>query len=796
MRSSSRFAGATFAALVVSGSLLAAAPAQATVAVVAAKAAIVAPTATALAGDASVKVSWTTAGTATSYYRVFRSTTSTVTTTGTPVKDKLSATTRSWTNTGLTNGTYYYYRVVAVSGSVTKTSGVVHAKPLAAVPIAPSAVTATAAAGSVTVQWVAGAHTTGFKVYRSTSTTVPTTGTPQSGTVALAAATLTFKDSTVAASTTYYYVVVASGPGGTTASATVPATTPDAPPVAPGIPTGVTATVTGTSIVVGWTSGSATAGFEVYRSTSTPVATTGTPLSGASTLSATTFTDTSAVAGTTYSYVVVAIGNPTATATALTTTSAAATATVPVVVVPPGTGKASLVYPAATLTSTVDQPTAGVVTVTNVGKGVLSVSAVTLSGTSSALAQFSLTQGAFTLAPGASQDVAVMYTPITTEKISVNVVVTSDDATHPTLTSTVKGVGTVGGFGALQPTANAWATAIGQTFAPLLGSDLTGLRMVFNRIGFDDVDKTATLHTQPTATETLTNTGTDPVTITDLSTTGAYNGIANWSITSAPTLPITLAPGDALSVTLQFDYCRLSCTFTTHPADGVVYGTLVVTSDDPGHETSTILLAGGWQASEGGTNELPLATWVNQILGITTVISTGAQPINSGNGAVSAVGDEVLSTSWQALDPTQPVNVRQIVATHGAGAHEPFYWYTGHNAATSKVVFQQAATDYQTVLPGGSSSSNAEGTFAPGTTVFELQVNNSDYSDDILNPTSNDIRHGCTGACGHHVRFYPVKDATGTVVPGLYLMAVDTLGANLDFNDEVYLISNVTPATS
>ena len=48
------------------------------------------------------------------------------------------------------------------------------------------------------------------------------------------------------------------------------------------------------------------AGYNVYRSTTTPVPTTGTPLNGATPLAAATYTDTTAAPGTTYNYVVTA----------------------------------------------------------------------------------------------------------------------------------------------------------------------------------------------------------------------------------------------------------------------------------------------------------------------------------------------------------------------------------------------------------------------------------------------------------------------------------------------------------
>ena len=50
--------------------------------------------------------------------------------------------------------------------------------------------------------------------------------------------------------------------------------------------------------------------------------------------------------------------------------------------------------------------------------------------------------------------------------------------------------------------------------------------------------------------------------------------------------------------------------------------------------------------------------------------------------------------------------------------------------------------------------------------------------------------------CGHHVRFWPLKDRSGNVVPNAYLLAMDYSGntINYDYNDNLYLVTNVKPS--
>ena len=151
---------------------------------------------TATAGNLQVSLSWTASSGATSYH-VKRGTTS-----GGPYTQVAAPTATSYTDSGLTNGTIYYYVVTAVnasgeSGNSTEAS----ATPSAQLQ-APTGLTAVPGNSQVTLSWTAIGTATSYHVKRST-----TSGGPYAQ-VANPVANFYF-DTGLSNSTKYYYVVTA-----------------------------------------------------------------------------------------------------------------------------------------------------------------------------------------------------------------------------------------------------------------------------------------------------------------------------------------------------------------------------------------------------------------------------------------------------------------------------------------------------------------------------------------------------------------------------------------------------------
>jgi hypothetical protein len=300
-------------------------------------------------------------------------------------------------------------------------------------------------------------------------------------------------------------------------------------------------------------------------------------------------------------------------------------------------------------------------------------------------------------------------------------------------------------------------------------------RLVFSRIG--TLASPPSTYEHDRATLRIKNTGTGPLQLTGLPIAGP------WRLAASVALPMTIAAGGQLDVTLIF----------TAESGSVWSGSLTVQSDDPSAGGIPVQLAGWWQTVPEGGVEPSLAQIVNGVFGYRTTITAAGQQLNQA-GFVSAVGDEVLSPYWRRADTTKPVGVTQIVAFHGQGNPATVYWYP-KNTTSRTPILTVPGTDAQTVLPrlSGNSTGIATASFNPTSTSFGFNVDAAEWSDPTLNNQTPDRSGGCPGPCGQHVRFWPVKDSSGATVPNTWLMAMDYAGINYDYNDNLYLISNMSP---
>ena len=170
----------------------------------------------AIAGNTQVSLTWTASTGATSYH-VKRSTTN-----GGPYTQVSAPTAANFTDTGLTNGTIWYYVVSALnSAGESANSSQASATPAApaAPPPAPTGLGATAGNAQVSLTWTASAGATSYHLKHSTRSGGPYTQVA-------APATTSDTDTGLTNGTTYYYVVSALNAVGESANSAEVSATP------------------------------------------------------------------------------------------------------------------------------------------------------------------------------------------------------------------------------------------------------------------------------------------------------------------------------------------------------------------------------------------------------------------------------------------------------------------------------------------------------------------------------------------------------------------------------------------
>lgn len=245
---------------------------------------------TAAPGNMQVSLTWNASSGATSY-NVKRATVSSG-----PYTTIASPTSPSYVDTGLVNGTTYYYMVSAVNGSgQSADSGVVSATPVPPPATPPTGLTATAGNAQVALSWTADSGATSFNVKRAT-----VSGGPYMTVTNVT--TTSYTDTGLVNGTTYYYVVSGVNAGGESGNSTQVSATPQLPP--PDAPSSISANPGNAQIAVSWAASSLAASYNLKRATMN-----GGPYTIITNIAATTYTDSGLVNGTTYYYVVSSVNS-------------------------------------------------------------------------------------------------------------------------------------------------------------------------------------------------------------------------------------------------------------------------------------------------------------------------------------------------------------------------------------------------------------------------------------------------------------------------------------------------------
>ncbi|MGS0763922.1 fibronectin type III domain-containing protein [Syntrophomonas curvata] len=212
---------------------------------------------TATAGNGNVVLNWDSVKGAT-YYKVYKSTTAG---SYSEVDAGVAKTGTSYTVTGLTNGTPYYFVVTATTNFSAESaySAYTTSTPISTIPAPPSGLTATEGNGQITLSWGSVTGATSYRVYQST-----TSGSGYSEVDAGVVKTETSYTVTgLSNSVNYYFVVTATTAGGTspysdelTAMSSVPSA-----------PANLKAAAGDGQVTLSWDSVTGASSYKVYQST-------------------------------------------------------------------------------------------------------------------------------------------------------------------------------------------------------------------------------------------------------------------------------------------------------------------------------------------------------------------------------------------------------------------------------------------------------------------------------------------------------------------------------------------------
>ncbi|MGB5952355.1 MAG: putative Ig domain-containing protein [Ornithinimicrobium sp.] len=305
-------------------------------------------------------------------------------------------------------------------------------------------------------------------------------------------------------------------------------------------------------------------------------------------------------------------------------------------------------------------------------------------------------------------------------------------------------------------------------------------RIVMSRI---ESDKDNPL-TNETGTVVLSNDGTEAIEVSALDIADA----GDFELVDAPTLPATIDVGAELPVDVQF--------IGTGTGSNTNFESELVVRHNGSDGPSTVVELGAiWQVEEEGGNE-PNVAEIVEAYGVGTTIVGAGEQINN-QGRLEAIGDEVLSQTWQRADDTEPMTVRQLAAYHTCCSNTAaFGWHPAGNKGSFTQVLRHDGQWAQSLLPriNGSDVNPAFASFTPGPDTFSWRID-PESSDWTLNNDAPDQCGAGNDGCqlGHHLRVWPAEDRDGVAIEGTYIVVMDYAGINYDFNDNVYLVTNAAP---
>ena len=289
----------------------------------------------------------------------------------------------------------------------------------------------------------------------------------------------------------------------------------------------------------------------------------------------------------------------------------------------------------------------------------------------------------------------------------------------------------------------------------------------------------------PLQTITLRNDGTSTLNISAASLIGS----APDQFQIVGSVPTAIGPGATAPIQIAFN------PSTAGPKIAV----LRILSDAVNAPSYEIVLRGLGTNGTSGADE-PSLQWVLDTFEIDVLVGDDDPSTNIINSDTfkqrsALLGEEVPLQQFERADNANPVMV-QPIAVFGPAATDGsvmrFGVYPSGNISSLTELFRitnSPSGNNQRLLPTLQSGSVLS--FDPGPGAFSVFSewaffgNRRVYSEDAQNTFAS--------AIPHHVRFFPLRDSSGALVPNSYIVATEEHTSGFDYQDIVVIIRNVRP---
>ncbi|MBI5375978.1 MAG: choice-of-anchor D domain-containing protein [Candidatus Schekmanbacteria bacterium] len=286
-------------------------------------------------------------------------------------------------------------------------------------------------------------------------------------------------------------------------------------------------------------------------------------------------------------------------------------------------------------------------TINNIGNASLTVTGLSITGSSDFKLNSSAPAVSFTVAANASVDVAVDFIPSSTGAKVATLQIASSDPDEATVSVNLSGTGSP----VLQPDINVLPVSLG--------------------FGTEVVGATKTL------TTTINNIGNTDLTVTGLSISGSSDFKLN---SSAPVVSFTVAANASVDVAVDF----------IPSSTGAKVATLQIASSDPDEATVSVNLSGtGSSMTQPDINVLPVSLgFGTEVIGATKTLT--ATISNVGNADLTVTGLSISGSSDFKLNSSAPAVSFTVAANNSV---EIAVDYTPSSAAASSATLQIASSD-------------------------------------------------------------------------------------------------------